>query len=110
MLLSSVDPPLDFTTDQYHALSLDCPITFYEPKDNSSQENGPQENGPQDSSNLNGIPFTVTAHHLTLIKKADRQTPEFQKPASNPKKAASRATMTGSGPMTTSAESCYYVC
>ena len=104
MLLSSADPLLEFTTDQCHTLSLDCPITFYELKDNRPKDNRPKDNRPQDIANLEGIAFTVNAHHLTLIKKTDRQTPNRQKPASKSKKAASLAPMPRSGPTTASAD------
>ncbi|MEM9214881.1 MAG: YbjN domain-containing protein [Cyanobacteria bacterium P01_F01_bin.150] len=63
MLLSSVDPPLEFTTDQCHTLPLNCPITLY---------------CPDGDNDADADAFTAIAHHLTLIKKTSGPTPRHK--------------------------------
>ncbi|MEO1125071.1 MAG: YbjN domain-containing protein [Cyanobacteria bacterium J06639_16] len=56
MMLSSVDPPLELTTDNCYTLPLDRPITLYTP--------------PDAEANVEGmVPFTGTAVQLTVIKE-----------------------------------------
>lgn len=71
MMLSSVDPPIELTTDNCCTLPLDRAITLYTSPNS----------GPNAGSTAEGMqPFTGTAVQLTVIKQADAIAPASELP------------------------------